>query len=43
MNDLQRRLLWHGVFLFLLGLLTGLAGEHFTNARMGCPRISQGS
>ena len=35
MNNFQRRLLWHGVFLFLLGLLTGLVGEHFTNARMG--------
>ena len=31
----KRRLIWHGVFLFLLGLLTGLVGEHFTNARLG--------
>ncbi len=32
-ND--RRLMWHGVFLFLVGLLTGLAEQHFTNVRMG--------
>lgn len=35
MNNAQRRLVWHGVFLFLLGLLTGLVGEHFANVRMG--------
>lgn len=35
MSDTKRRLAWHGAFLFLLGLLTGLAGEHFTNTRMG--------
>lgn len=35
MNDIKRRLMWHGMLLFLLGLLTGLVGEHFTNARMG--------
>ena len=35
MNDIRRRLLWHGVLLFLLGLLTGLAGAHFSNMRMG--------
>lgn len=35
MSNGKRRLVWHGVLLFLLGLITGLAGEHFTNARMG--------
>ena len=35
MNNAKRRLVWHGVFLFLLGLLTGLFGEHFANVRMG--------
>src|SRR5215471_248232 len=32
-ND--RRLMWHGMFLFLLGLITGLVEQHFTNIRMG--------
>ena len=31
----RRRLLWHGVVLFLIGLLTGLARQHFANIRMG--------
>ncbi len=31
----SRQLAWHGVLLFLLGLLTGLAESHFTNVRMG--------
>jgi len=31
----NRRLMWHGIFLFLLGLLTGLAEQRFTNVRMG--------
>lgn len=35
MNDIRRRLAWHGMLLFLLGLLTGLAGAHFSNPRMG--------
>ncbi len=26
MKDTKRRLLWHGMFLFLLGLLTGFVG-----------------
>src|SRR6476469_6125073 len=30
----KRRLLWHGVALFLIGLFTGLAEQHFTNVRM---------
>ena len=35
MQDLKRRLLWHGMFLFLLGLLTGLVGPNFSNPRLG--------
>jgi hydroxylaminobenzene mutase len=35
MNDTRRRLLWHGMFLFLLGLLTGLVEQQFRNPRMG--------
>lgn len=31
----KRHLIWHGVFLFLLGLVTGLAEQRFTNVRMG--------
>ncbi len=35
MEDAKRRLLWHGMFLFLLGLLTGFAEQSFNNPRMG--------
>ena len=31
----KRRLLWHGMFLFLLGLLTGFVEQNFSNPRMG--------
>ena len=31
----QRRLFWHGAFLFLLGLLTGFAEQQLANPRMG--------
>jgi (hydroxyamino)benzene mutase len=34
-QDANRRLMWHGMFLFLLGLLTGFAETHFANMRMG--------
>jgi len=27
--------MWHGMCLFLIGLLTGFAEQHFANARMG--------
>jgi hydroxylaminobenzene mutase len=27
--------MWHGMFLFLLGLLTGFVEQRFTNVRMG--------
>lgn len=30
-----RRLMWHGMLLFLLGLVTGLLEQRFTNVRMG--------
>ena len=35
MQDIKRRLIWHGMFLFLLGLLTGLVETQFANPRMG--------
>jgi len=35
MRDIKRRLIWHGMFLFLLGLLTGLVETQFANPRMG--------
>jgi hydroxylaminobenzene mutase len=35
METYKRRLLWHGMFLFLLGLLTGLLEQKFLNVRMG--------
>ena len=35
MGDSRRRLLWHGMFLFLLGLLTGFAEQKLKNPRMG--------
>jgi (hydroxyamino)benzene mutase len=35
MDDSKRRLIWHGVFLFLLGLLTGFVEQKFVNPRMG--------
>ncbi len=35
MGDDKRRLLWHGMALFLLGLITGLLEQHLHNPRMG--------
>ena len=35
MEYTKRRLLWHGMFLFLIGLLTGLVEQKFNNPRMG--------
>jgi hydroxylaminobenzene mutase len=35
MDDSKRRLMWHGMFLFLLGLLTGFLEQKFVNPRMG--------
>lgn len=35
MQSTNRRLMWHGMFLFLIGLFTGFAETHFANTRMG--------
>jgi (hydroxyamino)benzene mutase len=35
MEDSKRRLLWHGMFLFFLGLLSGFVEQMFANPRMG--------
>lgn len=35
MKTQNRRLMWHGMFLFLLGLITGLLEQRFSNVRMG--------
>ena len=35
MKYTNRRLMWHGMFLFLLGLVTGFAEQKFANVRMG--------
>jgi (hydroxyamino)benzene mutase len=35
MDDSRRKLAWHGIFLFLLGLLTGFIEQKFVNPRMG--------
>lgn len=35
MDDTKRRLIWHGMFLFLLGLLIGFLEQKFVNPRMG--------
>ena len=34
-DDTRRRLLWSGMLLFLIGLLTGLVEQMFGNPRMG--------
>src|SRR5216683_483072 len=35
METRNRQMMWHGMFLFLLGLVTGLLEQHFNNVRMG--------
>lgn len=35
MQEVKRRLIWHGMFLFLLGLFIGLVETEFANIRMG--------
>lgn len=35
MDGTNRRLMFHGMLLFLFGLLTGFAEQHFANVRMG--------
>jgi (hydroxyamino)benzene mutase len=35
MENTGRRLMWHGMFLFLIGLITGFLEQHFANVHMG--------
>lgn len=35
MEDRNRSLIWHGMFLFLLGLISGFVEQKFINPRMG--------
>jgi (hydroxyamino)benzene mutase len=35
METANRRLMWHGMFLFILGLVTGFVEQRFANERMG--------
>ena len=35
MQTTNRHLMWYGMLLFLLGLVTGLVEQRFTNVRMG--------
>ena len=35
--------MWHGMFLFLLGLITGLVEQRFTNIRMGLSAHLEGA
>lgn len=42
MDDFRRQLLWHGAFLFFLGLITGFVVPLFTNSRMGLSAHLQG-
>jgi len=35
MEGTDRRLMFHGMCLFVLGLITGFAEQHFANVRMG--------
>lgn len=35
MDSRPRRLCWHGIVLFLLGLIVGLVVQQFSNPRMG--------
>jgi (hydroxyamino)benzene mutase len=35
LENTNRRLMWHGMFLFLLGLFTGFAEHSMANVRMG--------
>ena len=34
-SETSRQLCWHGILLFLLGLVTGVLIPAFTNERMG--------
>jgi hypothetical protein len=41
MANSKRGLLWHGMFLFLLGLLTGLSSRSSLTPAWGSPHISK--
>jgi hypothetical protein len=41
-DDTRRRLVWHGMLLFLLGLLTGLAEPRFAKSADGVAGSSRG-
>jgi len=43
MSDSRRRLIWHGMFLFLLGLATGFLETKFSNPRMGLAAHLEGA
>ena len=42
MRTADRRLMWHGMFLFLFGLVTGQQERRFTNIRMALSAHLQG-
>jgi hydroxylaminobenzene mutase len=42
MKAQKRRLMWHGMLLFLLGLITGLLEHRFTNVRMALSAHMEG-
>ena len=42
MENANRGLMWHGMFLFLIGLFTGFAEGRFANVRMGLAAHLQG-
>jgi len=41
-HDTRRRLFWHGIFLFFLGLLSGVFVQTMTNPRMGLAAHTSG-
>ena len=42
MRTSTRRLMWHGMALFLLGLITGLLEQRFTTVRLGLSAYLEG-
>lgn len=42
MRAADRRMMWHGMFLFLIGLVTGTQERRFKNMRMGLSAHLQG-
>ena len=41
-RDTRRRLFWHGILLFFLGLLSGVLVQTMTNPRMGLAAHTSG-